>query len=40
MNDRRFFCCLFTLLLLTSLLTAPVWATERRVQLTIPGCDS
>jgi hypothetical protein len=40
MNVRRFFCCLFSMLLLMALLSTPVWAEERIVQLTIPGCDS
>jgi hypothetical protein len=40
MNIRRFFYCLFSLLLLMALLCPPVWAAERIVQLTIPGCDS
>lgn len=40
MNVRRLFCCLFSLLLLTALIDSPVWATERIMQLTIPGCDS
>lgn len=40
MNVRRFACCLFSMLLLISLLSAPVWAAEQMVQLTIPGCDS
>lgn len=40
MNVRRFFCCLFSLLLLTALLASPAWAAERIVKLDIPGCDS
>lgn len=40
MDIRRFFCCLCSLLLLITLFTAPVWAAERIVKLTIPGCDS
>jgi len=40
MNLRRFFCCLLTLFILMIPALSPVWALERIVQLTIPGCDS
>lgn len=40
MSVRRFFCFLFSLLLILTLFCAPLWAEERTVQMTIPGCDS
>ncbi len=40
MNIRHFFCCLFSLFFLATLLCSPLWAEERTVQMTIPGCDS
>ncbi|HOO39949.1 MAG TPA: hypothetical protein PK425_06230 [Syntrophales bacterium] len=40
MSIRRFFCCLFALFFLAVPPLAPVWAAERIVRLTVPGCDS
>jgi hypothetical protein len=40
MSIKRILNCLLTLLLLATLICPPLWAAERKVQLTIPGCDS